>query len=223
MASMRLLPTSRRSRVADPATIVGAAGVDRRTKRLVGRLRPGDIAIIDHIDVDRMAAEALVAARVRAVVDAKPSISGRYPNLGPELLVRAGIALVDGIGEDAFQRIHEGDEVTVESNAVLVHGVPVGYGVRQDAGTVAVAMDDAKAGLSVQLEAFAANTMDYLLQERDLLLDGVGVPEIATAIAGRHCLIVVRGYDYLVYGERRAPTSAGSPQCSSASMVARTR
>ena len=196
MTSMRLLPTLRRSRVADPVTIVGAARVDRRTKRLAGRLRPGDIAIIDHVDVDRMAAEALVAAQVRAVVNAKPSISGRYPNLGPELLVRAGVVLVDAVGEDAFQRIREGDEVTVEDNAVFVHGVPVGYGVRQDAGTVATAMDEAKAGLSVQLEAFAANTVEYLRQERDLLLDGVGVPEITTAIAGRHCLIVVRGYDY---------------------------
>lgn len=176
--------------------MVGAARVDRRTKRLVGRLRPGDIAFIDHVDLDRMAAESLVAARVGAVINASPSISGRYPNLGPELLMRAGIPLVDAVGEDTFQRVREGDQVTVTGNAVLADGVPVGHGVRQDAATVAVAMAEAKAGLSVQLEAFAANTMEYLQQERDLLLDGVGVPEVTTAIAGRHCLVVVRGYDY---------------------------
>ena len=176
--------------------IVGPARVDRRTKRLAGRLRPGDVALIDHLDLDRVAAETLVAARVRAVVNAKPSISGRYPNLGPELLIQAGIPLIDAVGEDVFRHVRDGDQVTVEGNAVLLGGAAVAWGVRQDAVTVSAAMAEARAGLSIQLEAFAANTMDYLQQERELLLDGVGVPEIDTRIAGRHCLIVVRGYDY---------------------------
>ena len=193
---MRLLPTLRRFRVSDPTRIVGPARADRRTKRLVGRLRPGDIALIDHIDLDRAAAETLVATRVRAVVNAKPSISGRYPNLGPELLIQAGIPLLDAVGEDAFRHVRDGDEVTIDGDALLVAGIAVAYGVRQDAGTVAAAMVGARAGLSIQLEAFAANTMEYLQQERDLLLDGVGVPDIRTRISGRHCLIVVRGYDY---------------------------
>jgi uncharacterized membrane-anchored protein len=137
-----------------------------------------------------------VAARVRAVVNAAPSISGRYPNLGPELLIQAGIPLLDAVGEDVFRFVREGDQVTIEDNAVLVGGAPVAHGVRHDAATVSAAMADARVGLSIQLEAFAANTMDYLQQERDLLLDGVGVPDIETRIAGRHCLIVVRGYDY---------------------------
>jgi uncharacterized membrane-anchored protein len=170
--------------------------MDRRTKRLAGRLRPGDVALIDHLDLDRIAAEALVAARVRAVINAQPSISGRYPNLGPELLVQAGIPLLDAVGEDAFRFIRDGDQVTVDGDAVVVGGVPVARGVRHDEATVSAAMADARAGLSVQLEAFAANTMEYLQQERDLLLDGVGVPDVATRISGRHCLIVVRGYDY---------------------------
>jgi uncharacterized membrane-anchored protein len=103
---------------------------------------------------------------------------------------------VDRLGEDAFRNLRDGDTVTVEAGTILMHGVPVAAGSRQDAGSVATAMADAKQGLSVQLEAFAANTMEYLAQERDLLLDGVGVPDITTRLAGRHCLIVVRGYDY---------------------------
>ncbi|MDT5026452.1 MAG: hypothetical protein QOE61_2878 [Micromonosporaceae bacterium] len=193
---MRLLSTLRRSRVSDPTVIAGPARVDRRTKRLAGRLRPGDIALIDHIDLDRVAAETLVAAQVRAVVNAKPSISGRYPNLGPELLVQAGIPLLDAVGEDAFRYIRDGDEITVDGDAVVSGGVPVAHGMRQDAETVAAAMADARAGLPVQLEAFVANTMEYLQQDRELLLDGVGVPDIETRVSGRHCLIVVRGYDY---------------------------
>src|SRR4029078_6071061 len=108
----------------------------------------------------------------------------------------AGIPLLDDLGEDTFRHIREGAEVAIEGNTVMVDGVPVAHGVRQDAETVAKSMVDAREGLSVQLEAFAANTMEYLKQERDLLLDGVGVPDITTRITGRHCLIVVRGYDY---------------------------
>ena len=190
------LPTLRRTRSAEPGTVTGTARLDRRTKRLVGRLRAGDIAVIDHVDLDRVAADSLVAVGVAAVLNAKPSISGRYPNLGPEVLVKAGIPLIDDLGEGVFQQIREGDTVRVDGNTVYVGSEPVAHGARQDTETVAKAMSDAREGLSVQLEAFAANTMEYLKQERDLLLDGVGVPDIETDIAGRHCLIVVRGYEY---------------------------
>jgi uncharacterized membrane-anchored protein len=174
----------------------GTVRLDRRTKRLISRLRPGDIAVIDHVDLDRVAADSLVAAGVGAVLNARPSISGRYPNLGPEVLVRAGVPLLDDLGESLFQQLREGDQVRVEGEAVYLAEEPIARGVRQQVATVAAAMAEARAGLSVQLEAFAANTMEYLRQERDLLLDGVGVPDIDTPIAGRHCLIVVRGYDY---------------------------
>ncbi len=190
------LPVLRRSRSAEPGVVTGTARLDRRTKRLVGRLRPGDIAVIDHVDLDRVAADSLVAVGVAAVLNAKPSISGRYPNLGPEVLVQAGIPLLDDLGEALFEGLHEGDVVRVEADTLYLNGEPVATGTRQDAETVRKAMIDAREGLSVQLEAFAANTMEYLLQERDLLLDGVGVPDVATRIAGRHVLIVVRGYDY---------------------------
>jgi uncharacterized membrane-anchored protein len=195
MATMRL-PTLRRTRSVEPGVLAGTARLDRRTKRLVGRLRPGEIAVIDHVDIDRVAADSLVAVGVAAVLNAKPSISGRYPNLGPEVLVQAGIVLIDDLGESVFERIRDGATVTIEDNTVLLDGEAVAHGVRQDAEVVAKAMADAREGLSVQLEAFAANTMDYLKQERDLLLDGVGVPDVTTSIGGRHVLIVVRGYDY---------------------------
>nr|BFE69783.1 putative cytokinetic ring protein SteA [Actinoplanes digitatis] len=190
------LPTLRRTRSVEPGAVSGTARLDRRTKRLVGRLRPGDIAIIDHVDIDRVAADSLVAVGVAAVLNVKPSISGRYPNLGPEVLIQAGIVLVDDLGDEVFDRISEGALVSVDGDTVLLDGEPVASGIAQDTQTVAAAMADAREGLSVQLEAFAANTMDYLKQERDLLLDGVGVPDVQTQISGRHALIVVRGYDY---------------------------
>jgi uncharacterized membrane-anchored protein len=190
------LPTLRRPRASEPGTVSGTVRLDRRTKRLVGRLRPGDIAVIDHIDLDRVAADSLVAVGVTAVLNAKPSISGRYPNLGPEALIKAGITLVDDLGEDVFRQLREGEFVRIEGDAVFVGDNKIASGQRHDVKTVDQAMVEAREGLSVQIEAFAANTMEYLKQEKELLLDGIGVPEVATQIAGKHCLIVVRGYDY---------------------------
>ena len=190
--------TLRRGRGPDAGSgAAGTARLDRRTKDLTKRLRPGDVAVIDHVDLDRVSADALVACRVSAVVNAAPSISGRYPNLGPEILVSAGIPLLDAVGQEVFARLKEGAEVRLEDDRLLTEdGTVVAEGVRHDADSVSAAMTEARAGLSTQLEAFAANTMEYMKRERALLLDGVGVPDVSTAIEGRHALVVVRGYDY---------------------------
>jgi uncharacterized membrane-anchored protein len=177
--------------------VVGTARLDRRTKRLTKRLRPGDIAVIDHVDIDRVGAEALVAARGGPDVNVAPSISGRYPNLGPEVLLTAGVPLLDAVGSDVFERIREGDSVRLlDDTLYAADGSVIAKGEVQTAEVVASATAEARAGLAVQLEAFAANTMEYLKRERDLLLDGIGVPEIKTDLEGRHVLVVVRGYDY---------------------------
>jgi uncharacterized membrane-anchored protein len=189
--------TLRRSRASDrQSDVAGAARLDRRTKRLTQRLKPGEIAIIDHVDIDRVAGDALVAAGAAAVVNVAPSISGRYPNLGPESIVKAGIPLVDGVGPQVFEAVREGQHLRIDGDTLFLGDEPVAKGVRQDAGSIAAAMTEARAGLSLQLEAFAANTMEYMKRERELLLDGVGVPNVRTKIDGKHCLIVVRGYDY---------------------------
>ena len=189
---------------SDPDRPSGAVRVDARTKKLTKRLQAGEIAIIDHTDLDRVAAEALVEARPAAVLNAAPSVSGRYPNLGPGILLDADVPLIDDLGPD-IMRLHEGQHVEVdidgegdEAAKVRVAGESgvLAEGVLQTRRTIEAAMDAAREGLSVQLEAFAANTMDYLRGERDLLLNGVGVPEIRTQMSGRHVLIVVRGYSY---------------------------
>jgi uncharacterized membrane-anchored protein len=173
----------------------GPVRVDPRTKALTKRLRPGDVAVIDHLDIDRVSAEALVACRPVAVLNAARSTSGRYPNLGPEIIIGAGIPLVDDLGPDVMN-LTEGRVVRVEDGVVYDGDRLVAEGVEQTPETVERNLEDARAGLSVQLESFAANTMDYLRRERDLLLDGVGVPDITTSIDGRQVLIVVRGYHY---------------------------
>ncbi len=172
------------------------ARVDRRTRQLVKRLRPGDIAIIDHVDIDRLAAESLVECGVAAVVNAATSISGRYPNLGPEILVANGIPLLDGVGTGVLAEVRDGDIIRLCEGSLYAGDRVIATGEQQTIETVQQAMAEARTGLAVQLEAFAANTMEYLRRDRDLLLDGVGVPEIATELAGRQVLVVVRGYNH---------------------------
>ena len=185
-----------RAREPESPGVRGTARVDPRTKNLTKRLRPGEIAFIDHQDIDKVSAEALLACRPAAVVNASPSISGRYPNLGPEILVEAGIPLVDNVGKDVMHDVHEGQQVRVDGGEILVDDAVVASGTAFDLEQVEAAMTDARAGLAVQLEAFAANTMEYLRRERELLIDGVGVPDIRTDLEGRHALVVVRGYHY---------------------------
>ena len=174
----------RRRRSVDLPGVSGVARVDRRTKNLTKRLRRGEIAVIDHVDLDRVSAEALVACGAGAVVNVRPSVSGRYPNLGPEIIVEAGIPLVDSVGADLLTEIREGEFLRVDGNVVYrdtdSESVPVAEGQRQTPHTLAGLMEAAREGMSSQLEAFAANTMEYLRRERDLLLDGVGVPDINT-------------------------------------------
>ncbi|MEU2348571.1 putative cytokinetic ring protein SteA [Modestobacter sp. NPDC049651] len=189
--------TLRRGRPSETAPgVSGVVRVDRRTKNLTKRLRPGDIAVIDHVDIDRVSADSLVGCKVAAVVNASASTSGRYPNLGPGILVDAGIPLVDGVGKEVLARIKEGATGRLDGNRLYVDDELVAEGVEQTQETVAEAMAEARAGLSTQLEAFAANTMEYMKRERALLLDGVGVPDVRTKLEGRHALVVVRGYDY---------------------------
>ena len=190
------LPAPLRRRGA-PAEIGGVARLDRRTKNLTKRLQPGEIAVIHHSDLDRVSAEALVAAGVSAVVNAVPSVSGRYPNLGPGILLEAGITLVDAAGEDVFTAVREGDRITLDSGLLLdPEGAVVAGGTLMTTDLLESKLQVAREGLSDQIDAFTENTMRYLREEKELLLEGIGVPEIRTQIEGRHVLIVVRGYDY---------------------------
>lgn len=189
---------SLRRRTPSPGSAPGVAGparVDGRTKNLTKRLRTGDIAVIDHTDLDKVSAEALLAARPAAVVNAAASISGRYPNVGPQILVGAGIPLLDAAGPEVM-KLHDGQPIRIDGDTLWSGDERVATGQLLDAAAIESEMHDARAGLAVQIEAFATNTMEFIRKERELLLDGIGVPPIRTQLDGRHCLIVVRGYHY---------------------------
>ena len=177
--------------VSTPAE--GPARVDCRTKTLLTRLQPGDVAVIDHLDLDRLAAEGLLKARAGAVVNASDSISGRYPNMGPLLLVAAGIPLVDGVGHAVMDQIKEGDAVTVSDGEVLVDGHVVATGTRHTLESLEAQIEASKLRVGAELERFAENTLEYLRREHHLLTDSPVLPKLGVDLTGRHVLVVVRG------------------------------
>jgi uncharacterized membrane-anchored protein len=173
--------------------VTGVARVDRRTGELLRRIGRGDVVVLDQVDLDRATADALVEAEVTAVVNASPSISGRFPNLGPEILVGAGITLIDGVGTAPLRRIKEGSRLRLHEGTVYVGDREVASGTQQTVETIADLMIEAKAGMSAQLEAFSANTIEFLRRERTLILDGVGVPELRTPIRDRQVVVIAPG------------------------------
>jgi uncharacterized membrane-anchored protein len=175
----------------------GPARVDRRTKRLLVRLLPGDVAVIDHEDLDRVAAEALVRASPVAVVNAAKSISGRYPNVGPLLLAAAGIPLLDGVGAAPLEGLEEGRVIELRGDSVRdAAGVTLATGTRQTLETLEQAYEAAKDRLGEELQRFAENTLEYLRREHRLVIDPATLPSLTVDMKDRHVLVVVRGGDY---------------------------
>lgn len=192
MGVMKLPALLSRSQETLPG-VSGVARVDRNTARLLRRVGHGDVAVLDEMDLDRATAEALVAAEVSAVVNAAPSISGRYPNLGPEILVGAGVPLIDSVGTEVFRAVKDGARLRVHNGVVFAGDREVARGAEQSSESVADQMVEAKTGLVDHLEAFSGNTIEFIRRESPLLLDGVGVPEVDVDMDGRHVVVVSSG------------------------------
>src|SRR3984885_11858112 len=195
-AQPRKLRRVRRKGSEDLPGVTATARLDRRTKNLATRLRAGDIAIIDHVDLDMTGADALAGCGVAAVVNVARSISGRYPNRGPQLLIEAGIPLIDDVGPEVFDRVAEGQSVRLEGDTLYAGDQVVAKGRQQDADTVAAAMAEAKTKVSAEIEAFATNTLEYIKHEYPLLIDGIGIPALRTKLDGRDVLVALRGYHH---------------------------
>ncbi len=177
--------------------VTGTARVGKPTSTLLARLRPDDIAVIDHVDLDRDTATALVEAGVRAVVNAAPMISGRYANLGPEVLAEAGILVVDQVGITGMDKLHDDQLIRVHDGVVYAvapngHTEELAIGRTLDLAQVHSEMDQARSGLVVQLDTLAHTASDFLRREQELLLNGRGLPELATPLTGRPVVVVAQ-------------------------------
>ena len=177
-------------------TVTGPAKVDRRTKDLAKRIRSGDIAVIDHKDLDTVATESLIEAGVSGVINAASCISGRYPNVGPLLLPAAGVVVIDSVGPEVMDLITEGTEVSMVDGQVLVDGIPVAEGTPQNMDSLTAILEESRLSMGDELERFASNTLEYLRREGHLLVDDPDIPDIPVEFSGRQALIVVRGVDY---------------------------
>jgi len=162
----------------------------------VKRLRPGDVAIIDHRDLDRMAAEDLVESGVKGVVNVASSTSSRYPNPGPLILARAGVHLVDAVGAPLFEELSDGDHVVLRGGTVLGPKGLVAEGRVRTLTELTEVAREQQEQIAVALEDFAENTLNHIRDERDILAGRLKIPELRTDFRDRHALIVVRGTDY---------------------------
>src|SRR5438132_5450149 len=174
----------------------GAAKLDRRTKNLVRRLGPDDVAVIDHQDIDRASAEELVDSGVRVVVNVAPAQSGRFPNPGPLLLVRGGVRLIDAPGAPLFDELGDGEAVTVRGASLFRNGTCLASGRALEAGGLEAALAEQRARVTGALEVFAENTLQYLREEGRLLAEGINFPPLQTRFRERHALVVARGPGY---------------------------
>jgi uncharacterized membrane-anchored protein len=182
--------------IATATAIRGTARLGRRTKELVKRLGPGDVAVIDHRNLDRIAAEELIACGVRATLNAAPSSDGSYPNTGPLALVRAGVPLIDG-GPELFDLISDGDRLEIEGGRISSEGAPIAEGRLLRAEELARDLDGQRARIDRALHDFTENTMAHLREEGGLLSGAIDFSETRTRFRDRHVLIVVRGTDHV--------------------------
>jgi uncharacterized membrane-anchored protein len=190
----RILP--QRSREAPERELAGPARLGRRTKLLIGRLSRGDIAVIDHLDLDRVSAEDLITAGVAAVLNCRPSSSGGYPNMGPLLLVQSGIHLVDLADDSLFELIRDGERISVRGSEVLRRDQVLARGIVQRPEDVRAATDERRQQIGEAIERFAHNTVEHMREERELLAGKIELPRFATDFRDRHTLVVVRGVDH---------------------------
>jgi uncharacterized membrane-anchored protein len=176
--------------------VSGTARVGSRTKELATRVVRGDIAVIDHRDLDRVAAESLLEAGVAAIVNADHSISGRYPNGGPERVVAAGVPLLDAVGSAVMENVRDGEIVEIRDGALWHGGEKLAAGELLTADEVATRMDDARQRIGTELRSFARNTLEYIDREAEQAFEPLVLPRLRTTIRGRQALVVVRGLDY---------------------------
>ena len=170
--------------------------VDRKTKRLAKRLSGGEIAVINHIDIDEVAANSLVEGKTKLVINAAPSVSGRYPNKGPGILTDNNILIIDNVGEELFHKLNEDEILTIVDGAIYRNGEMLGQGEVLDRAGVEEKIKIAYENLEAELDRFIDNTIDYAKKEKGFILGEVEIPEMKTDYKDRHVLVVVRGQDY---------------------------
>ncbi len=182
--------------VGENMRVKGTVRIDKKTKDLIKRLRPGDIAVIDHLDIDELAARSLLAARVKAVINLSSSISGRYPNQGPLMLVKNGVLLMDADNSRLACTLKEGQEVEIRDSQVFLNEDEIAKGTVLTAELINERLANTRENYRCELAKFARNTLAHAAKELDLLLNDLPIPPVSVDFQGCHALVVVRGHNY---------------------------
>lgn len=176
--------------------IKAVARIDKRTKNLAKRIKPGEIAVIDHKDLDNVAADSLCKAKVKLVINVSETISGRYPNRGPVTLLQENVPILDCAGIDLFEKIKDGEEIEIRGAKIYKNGELLAEGKLMQLPEVQARLLSIRQNLSEELDKFIRNTLEYAVKEKDMILGGLEIPDVHTNFKERPVLVVVRGEDY---------------------------
>lgn len=176
--------------------IKGTAKKNVRTKALIPQLSSNDIAVIHHMDIDGVAAMQLVEKKVKAVINAVSSVSGKYPNRGPKILNNAGIPIIDNVGQEIFDRISDNDILEIDEKGLNINGSYLCDIKVLTQNDVEAKMKEASSNLWNVLDRFIENTLDYAKREKELIISPIRLPNTSVNMEGHHVLVVIRGDNY---------------------------
>ncbi|MDD3839181.1 MAG: putative cytokinetic ring protein SteA [Clostridia bacterium] len=176
--------------------IKGKAKKDDKTKNLVKKIKKNEIAVIDHTDIDEIAAYSLIEKKVKLIINAAQSITGTYPSKGCELLENAGIFILDEIGREKYNMIKDGDFIELIEDNIYVNGKLLCKATILTKNQIEKKMLESRKNVKNELNKFIDNTLKYAKLEKDFFIDEIEVPNIKTNIYGRHVLVVIRGKNY---------------------------
>lgn len=198
----------RRSRATTPTSAVaGPARVGSDPRALARRLRKGDIAVIDRADLDAASAELLAARSPAAVINASPSISGRFLARGAQRLAARGMLVVD-VGDRRILAVSDGDTISIATaddgtTTVSIPAAGGGGSTGDDAlalpGTIIGAelakeiLDGAQTAATSRIPMLAASALDLLHKDGPGLVDGAAVPSLSLDLAQKDVLVVTAG------------------------------
>jgi uncharacterized membrane-anchored protein len=183
------------SRITDKSrTIEGALRMGRSTKQLLRTIEPKQIALIQHKDLDDLGADGLIEAKVKAVINAASTMSGKYPLSGPIKLLRAGIPVIE-IEPEYFDEFQEHQQVTIYDSCITGDhfSVPCRHFTEKDWEQRS---ELAECNVNEQLQCFIDNTLQYAMKEKGFVTQSLALPPIYTQIQYKHVVVVVRGKGY---------------------------
>ena len=195
LVAMKIMNRTKKTQTQETG-VIGVARAERDNLRLSHKLKSGNIAVVDHIDLDRAHAEMLIERGVRAVINVSPSTSGRYPNLGPQMLAHAGIMIIDHVGPAIFSKFKSGNKLRLDDGNVFRDDVLIATGTELTDARINDLLRSAESGLSIQLESLAVNAAEHLRREREMLLEDSGIPGLTTKLRDRPVLVVSKSYEY---------------------------